>query len=268
MDRLLTYDIVNLGAWEPGETAQFRQLVRPGDTVIDVGANIGWYTLLSASLVGPAGQVIAFEPAPPALVLLRRSIATNRLVNVAIEPRALSDRHGSLTLHLHPWNRGHHSIVEDSDHAGAVEVEALPLDEYLQGRDAEIGLIKIDVEGAEGLVLAGMRETIHKRLPRAMIVEYTPGAIRRTGMDPEEVLRRVLAAGYGVRKLDAQSGELTTVDEPGLHSLTERLEAGQAHADLVFERKSPSDRAGSDALNVTQSKASLVRNGEDVFAPR
>ena len=98
-------------------------------------------------------------------------------------------------MHIHDWNRGGHSILEDAERTEAVEVVALPLDEYLKGRESEIGLIKIDVEGAEGLVLAGMHETLRRRLPRTIIVEFNPAAVRRIGMDPVEVLRASWAQG-------------------------------------------------------------------------
>jgi FkbM family methyltransferase len=235
-DRYITPAILNRGEWESGESAEFRRLVRPGDTVIDVGANIGWYTLLSSSLVGPLGRVIAFEPAPPSLELLRKNVAANRAANVVVESKALSDKRGSITLHINAVNRGHHSVLVDSEQEGAVEVEMLPLDEYLRGRSAEIGLIKIDVEGAEGLVLAGMKEILSKRLPRTLIVEFTPSDVRRTGIDPEDLLRRVLGDGYHMRTLDVYSGASIPMDEAAAIRLSRLMEADHAHLDLIFER--------------------------------
>ena len=81
-DRVITPLTLERGEWETGETAEFRSLLRPGDTVIDVGANVGWYTLLASSRVGPSGQVVAFEPVPSALAFLRENVAANRLANV------------------------------------------------------------------------------------------------------------------------------------------------------------------------------------------
>jgi FkbM family methyltransferase len=181
--------------------------------------------------------VIAFEPAPPSLALLKRSVAANRLSNVAVEPKALSDKAGLLTLHIAAVNRGHHSVVEGPEQEEDVTVEAMTLDDYLRGLNAEIGLIKIDVEGAEGLVLGGMRETLANRPPRTMIVEFTPADVRKTGIDPEAMLHRVLGTGYQVRTLNVYTGESIPLDEAGAIDLSRRMEAEHAHLDLVFERK-------------------------------
>jgi FkbM family methyltransferase len=235
-DEVITQSILVYGEWEIGESAEMRRLIRPGDTVVDVGANVGWYTLLASKRIGDSGRVIAFEPAPESRALLQRSIAANHLDNVTIEPKALSDKRGTLRLHIHKWNRGGNSVLDGPDREQTVEVEALPLDEYLANRDGEIGLIKIDVEGAEGLVLAGMKNILRRRRVRTLVVEFNPATCRRTGMDPEDVLRRVLAAGYGVRTLDVWSGQSNRLSESELIALAERMERDGSWTDLVFER--------------------------------
>jgi FkbM family methyltransferase len=245
-DRLITDRVLAGGEWEPGEMSEFRRLIRPGDTVIDVGANVGWYTLLASSLVGPTGRVIAFEPAPESVSLLRKSVAVNRLANVSVEAKALSDRPGTLTLHLHGINRAGHSIHGMPGEVGFVEVESVPLDDRLSAVPGAIGLVKIDVEGAEGLVLAGMRETLRTRAPRALIVEFTPTGIRRTGLDPADVLHGLLAAGYRVRTLGLWTGESVSLDETSARDLLQRLEAERAQVDLVFERDRASAESDSD----------------------
>ena len=235
-DQVITRSTLVYGEWEIGESAEMRRLIRPGDTVVDVGANVGWYTLLASSRVGDSGRVIAFEPAPGSLSLLRKSIAANQLSNVTVETRALWNGRGSITLHIHETNRGGNSILEDPGRTVAVEVETISLDEYLGDRQSEIGLVKIDVEGAEGLVLAGMRETLRKRLPRTMIVEFNPSAVRRTGLNPEDVVHRVLVQGYHVRTLDVWSGKSNLMDETAAIDLSKRMEASATWTDLVFER--------------------------------
>ncbi len=98
-DRVMTEYILRFGEWERAETATIRSLLRPGDTFIDVGANFGWYTVIASDVVGNDGRVIAFEPAPAALALLRHNIQANGCENVTLEPEALSDRVGTLQLH-------------------------------------------------------------------------------------------------------------------------------------------------------------------------
>jgi FkbM family methyltransferase len=220
-DPILTPQVLNQGEWEAGETAEFRRLIRPGDTVVDVGAHIGWYTLLAASRVGPSGRVIAFEPGPSALAYLRKNVATNHLANVTIEPMAISDHAGTIAL---------------PDGPRTFEVHATPLDDYLRDKPGEIGLVKIDIEGMEGLALAGMRRTLRENPPRAMIVEITPHEIRRTGLDPQQVAAELLDAGYRARALNVYTGATFPLQGASMAEMLRQMEAARGRYDFVFER--------------------------------
>jgi FkbM family methyltransferase len=140
------------GNYETDQVAAFISTIRPGDTVFDVGAAHGYYTLLSAKLVGPAGRVVAFEPSPQNAAYLRAHVQRNRLSNVTIRPEAISDFVGELRFQI-----GMGSGTGRIDQHGSLTVPALTLDQAV----AELGCVpqalKIDVEGAELTVLAGAR---------------------------------------------------------------------------------------------------------------
>ncbi len=163
-DLSLMPELVTRGTYDVPLTAFVREQVQPGDVAIDVGAHVGLFTLLLAYEVWERGRVIDYEPNPPLLGLLRDNVAMNWLdERVEIEPRAAAARTGRLQL-LAPrrftmlaGTRDESAVL--ASHPGEavdrVEVEAVALDEQL-GRFERIDLIKVDVEGAEEQVFAGM----------------------------------------------------------------------------------------------------------------
>lgn len=149
-----------------GERRLLRRLVRPGQSVADVGANIGYCTLLFAQAVGPAGRVACIEPEPDNLAELRRNIERNHLPQVEVFPVAVGAKAG--TVSLRAGING--SVMEDG--SGEFQVPLRPLDELLAGQPVDF--IKIDVEGYEGYVLDGASRLLEERRPN-LFVEIHPG---------------------------------------------------------------------------------------------
>jgi FkbM family methyltransferase len=207
-DKIITPVLLDWGVWERSETQEVSEILRPGDTFLDVGADFGWYTVIASKRVGPKGRVIAFEPVPGNLEFLRRNVAANRCENVRAEPVALSNKAGTLTFHLSRYNLGDHSMLDAKDRPDSIEVPATTLDEYLKDDPGQIALIKIDTQGAEGFILEGMRETLRKHPEMAIYMEFTPSALRQTGFDPEAVLRQFGDRGYEVRYFNPDPGRL------------------------------------------------------------
>ncbi len=174
-----------------------RRLIRPGMTVIDIGAHIGYYTRIFSELVGPTGRVLAFEAEPENFNLLRAHVSGAKYRNVEVLPYAVADRAGKLLLHLSPGHTNHSLVDGYTDSKGANEVETVPLDPFLAGRGIDrVDFVKIDVEGAEPLVLAGMRETIARSPHLAMLVELNPIALRAGGNEPDALARSLENAGF------------------------------------------------------------------------
>ena len=148
------------GTYEREQTRLFERLVRPGDTVLDVGAHVGYYTLLASVLVGDSGRVHAFEPNPRNAEFLRRHLLANRRRNVRVEQLAVSDRAGAARFDF-----GTGSGTGHLADGGALEVHTVRLDDYCAERGLAPSAIKIDVEGAETFVLDGARETLRRHRP-------------------------------------------------------------------------------------------------------
>jgi FkbM family methyltransferase len=146
-------------------------VAKPGQTVVDVGAHHGFYTLLAASRVGPRGRVIAIEVMPENLSLLRKNVETNKLSQVSIADLAAAESAGQAAFHI-PKNDMVGSLVYDSADSRTITVSKDTLDHILKKAGAEhVDLIKIDVEGACLSVLMGARETLRQKPRLVMEVE-------------------------------------------------------------------------------------------------
>lgn len=206
-DRVIATHLLGDGVWEPAETAAFLSLVRPGMCVLDVGANLGYYTLLAARAVGPSGCVIALEPEPRNFSLLSRNVEQNGFTNVRLVHAAASSRAGAVRLHLDEANFGAHSFEEASvrtPSGRSVEVQAVPLDAFAdEARSFEAGvLVKIDVQGAEALVLEGMPRLL--ALPRiVLLLELWPEALARAGADAGRLLAGLEELGFRFEDVEA-----------------------------------------------------------------
>lgn len=161
--------------YEP-ELSYLKRVLSPGKTFIDVGACYGIYTLLASRMVGPTGSVFSLEPSPRAFSVLLGNININRLKNVHALPLALSEKAGRARLFRHP-NVGCDSFGKDQSFtAGAEDVSTDCLDNILQqARVKRVDLIKMDVQGAEELVLRGASNAIASMHPTIILEIWPPG---------------------------------------------------------------------------------------------
>jgi FkbM family methyltransferase len=161
-----------LGATEPELVALLQRHLRPGDVVLDLGANVGFFTLIGAALVGDAGRVVAVEPLPRNAYYLRRNVALNHLANVTVVQAAVSEGEGVLPLSL-----------GESDQDGtltgsggpALAVRTVSVDALVEELGVRPALVKIDVEGAEACVLEGMAATLRTARPIVVCEVHTHG---------------------------------------------------------------------------------------------
>ena len=166
-----------LGTYEPEQSGLFDQHIRPGDQVLDIGAAAGYYTLLSAKLVGTTGRVVSFEPDPNNLQFLRSHVEQNRLDQVTILPIALADETGTARFGG-GTGTGTGRLCND----GPTEVAVRRLDDVAAEMDLRPRHLKIDVEGAEMAVLRGGQRLIEKYWPTIFLSTHekiVPGIHRQ-----------------------------------------------------------------------------------------
>jgi FkbM family methyltransferase len=186
--------VAHVEAWRRGhERAMARHMaraVRPGMTVVDAGAYLGYFTLLAADRVGPKGRVYAFEPHPESVQALCENVRANGFEDrVTVVPMALDDGRAIRRLRLED-NPAQSRLGRHETWKRSATVRCTTLDLYLAA-EAAPDLVKVDVEGAEVAVLAGMASTL-ERVDEgfAMIMEFNPAALRTAGTGPEELVAR------------------------------------------------------------------------------
>jgi len=199
--------LIDLASWSNRETyflgrfydlpnqLLIKALVRPGETVVDIGANEGMISLIAAQVVGPGGKVISFEPNPVPRAKLEASLARNGIGWVDIRAKGLSDEPATLTLSVPAINTGEGTFGRSSYDADATAVQA-----EVRVGDAELGgtmprFIKIDVEGFELHVLRGLRETLARARP-LVSMEIIGKHLGNAGATPGEIAAELESAGY------------------------------------------------------------------------
>jgi len=193
------------------ERAWIASVVRPGDTVIDIGANIGAYTMFFADLVGPAGLVHALEPEPENFRRLGDAVAG--LSNVRAHKLAASNTTGECVLYKSAsLNVDHHTYDDGVEQRECVVIPCTRLDDLI-APGARVDFIKMDIQGAEGFALAGAQRVLEENSGIAMLFEHWPFAIRRSGFDPRDLLEGLRAQGFHLRVLGSGIGEAEGKDD-------------------------------------------------------
>nr|WP_167504417.1 FkbM family methyltransferase [Streptomyces malaysiensis] len=193
------------GVWEPHMTRWLQRRLKPGDVFVDVGANIGYYSVLASRLVGGSGKVVAVEASPTFLRLLQRHARRNGCANIRTVNAAVSDREELLTFILaSSRNMGANSVVPyDGPAESTFEIAARPLPDLLtEDEITRARVIKVDVEGAEGGVVRGLVPLLDRVRPDAeLTVEVTPQRMAELGDSVEELLAALTGHGFHVYRL-------------------------------------------------------------------
>jgi FkbM family methyltransferase len=187
---------VAVGLFQQDETKLFERLARPGMTVVDVGAYVGYFTLLSSHLVGASGRVFAFEPADEAYRYLVDNIEANGCRNALAVKKAVSDTVSTATLMPDPV--GPESFLTNGPHNGeGVVVETIDLDKFFEAQDwPAVHMIKMNIEGWELSALRGMRQLSKRNPELQLIIEFNPMAMRRGAISREALASALAELGF------------------------------------------------------------------------
>jgi FkbM family methyltransferase len=200
--------LASTGTYEPLATKYFTETIKPTDTIFDIGAHVGYYTLLGAK-----NKVVAFEPAPDNLVLLRQNIERNNLTgHVKIVPWAVSDTNGRTLLYLSDTSSGDHSLNKKTTQ-NVITVQTITIDGYTKTTGIFPTIMKIDVEGAEYQVLKGMNKTLRKRTLRTVFIELN-------GDNPhiDETVDMLQNTGFQLHILDEKRKQLAEGTRAAIHA--------------------------------------------------
>lgn len=213
-------DSLNLsinGVYGELDTKIVREQIKEGDIVIDVGANIGYYTLIFAQLVGKSGKVFAFEPEPKNFEILKKNIEINNYDNVIVEQKIVSEKCGKMKLYVSNSDIVGHRIQQMGNLENFVEVESVTLDDYMKklNLDEKVNFIKIDVEGAEPNVLEGSKEILEKNNHLKIFTEFNRAVVKNYGTDPKKMIDLLYEKGFEIYLPNYKDNKinLTNADE-------------------------------------------------------
>ena len=214
------------GYFEYHESVFMRKFLKPAQVFVDIGANIGWHTLIAASCVGPRGRVIGCEPATATFAQLAKNVELNHFGNVTLHRLGLGAQPGSFDIfECEEGNSGANSLYASCGQAPVESVTIENGDAFFQTHGIhQVDLCKIDVEGAEFDVLNGLKQTLADRKISCMLIEANDAALRRSGHSADELISGLI--GYGFRLRDPRTSEpvLRASDVPRGQNLIAELQ--------------------------------------------
>lgn len=228
-DSAISPQLLSKGCWEPYETEVFKGLIKPGMTVVDIGANIGYYSLLAATLVGKSGKVYALEPFGATCDILARSIAVNGMQNVALIRKAVTNEVGTARLYFDKYTPACNNLNGKGEF---VTIPCTTLDHELKG--CKVDVIKMDIEGAEAKALVGMQGIIRDNPNVILVTEVYPEALRKAGSSVEEYVTKLLE-WFDIRVIEEKKHRLAPCKSL---EQVQKLMSGKMLLNLVCSRKS------------------------------
>ena len=220
------------GCHEPREIAFLRRALRPGDVVLDVGAHVGYFTVIAASVVGPTGAVHAFEPVPANFAALERNVSRNGFSHVVLNRVAVAGESGEMSLGIHPdrmlGSGATNAMYSKGGSERALAVPVVTLDDYVEDAlpGAHIRLAKLDVEGLEGSALDGFQQTLRARPPDCLMLEVNPDMLTRHQSSVWGVVNQLVARHYSVYRMTAAGRlkEWTATDSSANAEIPSRID--------------------------------------------
>lgn len=214
------------GVYEEHTDAVLRRIVKPGMHVVEIGANVGLFTLLMARRVGARGSVYAFEADPTLAQIATDNLEVNGLGHIgSIDARAVSKADGTLTFRAALRHRGGGTLVHDlqqipeltESERETITVQSVTLDHFLADHRRKIDFLKIDAEGAEADIIRGGQSVFaNARYPITIMMEFAPAFMRKAGIDPAAQLQELAGANFRFSRVDDRRRRLIPTDSADL----------------------------------------------------
>jgi len=231
-------------SYEPFETQLLTSEIQQGQTIIDVGANIGYYTLLFSMLTGDMGRVFALEPEPHNYKILRENIDRNGRTNIVAVNKAAGDVSGESFLYLSSKNYGDHQAYASDENRDRIIVQMAQIDDLVCG---PVDLVKLDVQGFEFAALKGMRQVLLNNPAITLFTEFCPAGLHQAGSDAGEFLRFLRSQDFEIFYINEYANRLDIANDEIL--LKRYSRAKGSHTNLLC-RRTAARRQKDNRLNV------------------
>ena len=209
LDRFLALWLWKYGVFGAAEVGLLGTLCREGMSVLDLGANVGFHTLLFARTVGAGGHVWAFEPDPENFSTLCTNLELNACGNVTAVQAAVGTASGGGSLYRSPFHCDHRTYPTEEGRR-EIPVAMVSVDEFLPPGQ-RVDLVKMDIQGAEGMALHGMKRTLASNPGVVILMEFWPAGLLKTGFLPELVLSELEDLGFALYRIDERTNDVEKV---------------------------------------------------------
>ena len=206
LEEWIQQHIYFFGTWDEPGSRFLKSQLKPGDVFLDIGANIGSYSMVASKIVGLQGEVHAFEPVARVFSKLMQNIELNKLINISANRNAVYETSGTLELYVSSKeNEGMSSIFHHDTESGEVErVEAITIDEYIEKKNLKrVDMIKIDIEGAEWFALRGMQNTINLFKP-LILMEVSDDVMLNGPFKGKDIFDLMKSMNYTMKGIDRE----------------------------------------------------------------
>lgn len=201
-----------LGIYEPLAVKHFQERIKPGDIVLDIGAHIGYYTLMAAKRVGNSGKVYAFEPNMDNSALLTKNLKLNKYKNVVLINKAIAQSSKKAKLFLSRVSTGMHSLIDiDNDSENTTLIDTVSLDKFFGKNPPPISVIKMDIEGGEYSALEGMTRLLGKSKHMSIFTEFSPYSIKKAKKSPRGFLNLLGNYGFKLYSIDESKNQIIPI---------------------------------------------------------
>ena len=207
---------------DKNEIDLFNRLVKKGSTILDIGANIGFYSKLFSKLVGKSGGIIAFEPDRTNFQHLLSSIKS--FPNIQSYEKAVSNRSETIRIYTSKLLNVDHRTYPIDDFESCYEIEAIALDDWLD-KLPTVHLIKMDIQGYEPKAIEGMRKLLERDAPM-MFVEFWPHGLRAAGTNPKDFIKQLTDLNYNISIehdgdfINFQESIISELESKGIYGFT------------------------------------------------
>ena len=180
--------------------------VKSGDVVVDIGANIGYYTILMSKLVGNSGKVYAFEPGSENFELLSKNIKKNNCTNVILENKTVSNETKTSVFYVSTKASSDHRIFQTKTNQKSKEIEQIDLDSYFEKINSKVDFVKCNIQGADFLAFKGMSRIVKNNDVKIMI-EFSPHNMLQANLSSEEFAKALYDSDFDVFELNTISNQ-------------------------------------------------------------
>lgn len=218
-DTTISEKLVLSKKWEEFESELFKKNIKEGDIILDVGAHIGYYTLIASKYVGKNGQVFAFEPDSKNFGLLEKNIKENKLKNVILVNKPVTRKGGKIKLYLNKKNTGDHRIYNSKDGRESIVINSVSLDDFFKDFKKRISLIKMDIQGAELEAISGGLSLIKNNPNIKIFIEFWPMGLKLNHSQPYKLLELLNNLRFKFYQIDEEDKKIEIINPSKLLKL-------------------------------------------------